>query len=187
MQTLESSKLINGVDVQALQRLIETVRRDPAAGQTHWNVTTNWVDGAVSQTRITGYEIGGRRIAREFMLTVDEPHELCGTNTHPNPQEYLLAALNACMTVGYVAVASLMGIELTRVQIETDGPIDLRGFLGIDPNVKPGYDSLRYKVRIGGNGTPEQFQKIHEIVMATSPNRFNLASAIAMNAELIVQ
>src|SRR5690606_21535361 len=115
----------------------------------------------------------GRRVAKDFTITIDEPHELGGTNTQPNPQEYLLAAMNACMMVGYVAVASLMGVKLQHVQIESAGEIDLRGFLGIDPAVKPGYDKLHYTVRIKGDGTAEQFRQIHEIVMATSPNRFN--------------
>jgi hypothetical protein len=91
-----------------------------------------------------------------------------------NPQEYLLAALNACMIVTYVSYCSLEGITLDELRIETEGDIDLRGLFGLDPTVQPGYDELRYTVHIRGNGTPEQFEKIHRTVMATSPNRFNL-------------
>lgn len=136
---------------------------------------------------MNGFEIGGRRIPQNFTLTVDEPFELCGTNTHPNPQQYLMAAMNACMMVGYVAVASLMGVELESVEIESEGEIDLRGFFGLDSTVKPGYDSLHYTVRIKGNGTAEQFRKIHETVMATSPNRYDIANPIRLTADLVVQ
>ena len=52
--------------------------------------------------------------------------------------------------------------------------------------VKPGYDSLRYTVFIKGNGTPEQFEKIHQFVMSTSPNRFNLATAIPLKSRLVI-
>ena len=55
----------------------------------------------------------GKKIGRHFVISIDEPLELCGTNQYPNPQEYLLAATNACMIVGYVAVAALMGVKLT--------------------------------------------------------------------------
>ena len=95
-----------------------------------------------------------------------------------------MAALNACMIVGYVARAALAGITLESLEIETQGFVDLRGFLGIDPEIKPGYDTLRYTVRIKGVGTSEQFEEIHQTVMATSPNRFNVAEAIKLDATL---
>ena len=49
----------------------------------------------------------------------DEPEEILGSNEAPNPQELLMAALNARMTVGYVAGAAKRGISLTRLEIET--------------------------------------------------------------------
>ena len=94
---------------------------------------------------------------------------------------------DACIMVGYVAGASLHGITLSKLEIETQGELDLRGFLGLDPNVKPGYDSLTYVVRIKGNGTPEQFREIHETVKNTSPNYFNIAKPVAVDAVLVVE
>ena len=98
-----------------------------------------------------------------------------------------MAALNACMTVGYVAQCAVRGITLESLEIETEGEIDLRGFLGIDPNVPPGYESLRYTVRLRGDGTEEQFAEIHEAVMATSPNFYNVANAVALKPTLLVE
>jgi len=88
------------------------------------------------------------------------------------------------MTVGYVAGAALNGITLERLEIETTGQLDLRGFLGLDDTVAPGYEAIDYIVRIGGNGTPEQFEAIHRTVMQTSPNYFNMARPIRMNGQL---
>jgi hypothetical protein len=73
------------------------------------------------------------------------------------------------------------------VEIETDGELDLRGFLGIDPGVRPGYEAIRYTVRIKGNGTPEQFREIHENVMKTSPNYFNISRPVRIDAKLEVK
>lgn len=186
MTTLTTTKL-NGIDVEKLQQSIAAVAADPAAGMTRWTVNTRWAGGTVSRTEVKGFEIGGRHVPQDFTLTVDEPDELCGTSTHPNPQQYLMAAMNACMMVGYVAVASLMGVELESVEIESDGQIDLRGFFGLDSAVKPGYDEIHYTVRIRGQGTPEQFRQIHETVMATSPNRYNIANPIRLTADLEIQ
>lgn len=98
-----------------------------------------------------------------------------------------MAALNACMLVGYVAGAAARGITLDSVEIETEGQLDLSGVLGIDASVKPGYDALRYTVRIKGDGTPEQFRDIHETVRKTSPNYFNVASPVRLDARLVVE
>jgi uncharacterized OsmC-like protein len=183
----EQTEITNGINVTALRQTIDDVRKDTESAQTRFAVKTDWLGGTVSRTRIAGCEIGGTWIERKFEFVSDEPHELCGTNTNPNPQEFLLGALNACMTVGYVAGAALYGVELESLQIETEGNIDLRGFLGVSKAVPAGYDEIRYTVRIKGNGTPEQMRKIHEMVLATSPNRFNLAQPIKLVAELVVE
>ena len=186
MSTATENKYINGIDTEALHATIEAISQDGSKGMTHWGVTTHWRGGTRSDTRVTGYVISGKRIAKDFTIRVDEPRELCGTNQYANPQEYLLASLNACMVVGYSAACALQGIELEELRIETEGDIDLRGFLGLDPAVKSGYEQLRYTVHIKGKGTPEQFEKVHQSVMTTSPNYFNLANAIPMQSRLVV-
>jgi uncharacterized OsmC-like protein len=181
------AELVNGIDVARLKNLLADVKHNKALGQTSWDVTTRWEGGTMSETEVTGCTLAGRRIRRSFRFRSDEPVELAGTNEYPNPQELLLGALNACMTVGYVALASLHGITLESLEIETRGDIDLRGFLGLDPTVKPGYDELQYTVRIKGNGTEAQFREIHEAVMKTSPNRFNISQPVKLNGELVIE
>lgn len=184
MTTTLEKNIVNGIDTEALSRAVEAITLDPTKGQTSWKVTSHWRGGTRSDASVQACSIGGQQISKDFTIKVDEPYELCGTNQFANPQEYLLAALNACMIVGYTAVCALKGIALEELRIDSDGDIDLRGFLAIDPLVKPGYDSLRYTVYIKGDATPEQFAEVHEIVKATSPNRFNLGTAIALNSEL---
>jgi uncharacterized OsmC-like protein len=161
--------------------------RIPPRDRPGGRVTSRWRGGTRSDTSVKAYSIGGKRVVKDFTIRIDEPYELCGTNQFANQQEYLLAAVNACMIIGYSAVCALQGIELEELQIETEGDIDLRGFLGIDSSVKPGYDNLRYTVHIKGDATAEQFEKVHEIVKATSPNRFNVATAIALKSQLVVE
>ena len=147
--------VVNGINVDDLIALIDDVKREPAKGKTNWHVTTTWQAQARSRTEIESYEIGGEKVPRRFSIDIDEPRELGGSNSFANPQEHLIAALNACMTVGYVAQCAARGITLESLAIETDGEIDLRGFLGIDPAVPRGYENLSYTVRIKGNGTKE--------------------------------
>jgi len=178
---------LNGIDLNLLRTTVDAITKDPAKAQTHWEVTSHWRGGTRSDTRVTRCVIGGKEVRKDFTIKVDEPKELCGTAQYANPQEYLLTALNACMMVGYSAACAHEGIELQELRIETEGDIDLRGFLGIDPTVAPGYEQLRYTVYIKGSGTPEQFEAIHRTVMATSPNYYNLDNAVALKARLMVE
>ena len=97
-----------------------------------------------------------------------------------------MAAFNACITVGYVAGASVRGITLKSLEIRTRGELDLRGFLGLSDDVPPGYEEIDYEVRIDGDGTPEQFEAIHQNVLKTSPNYFNVSQPVRVNATLQV-
>ena len=185
--TKPTAQPVNGIDVAALTGVIRDVAADPAKGAVQFHVTTAWQGQTRSRTTVESYRLGGQDIPRRFQTVIDEPLELLGTNTAPNPQETLMAALNACMMVGYVVGAAVEGITLEKVEIETRGELDLRGFLGIDPTVRPGYESMQYTVRIKGDGTPAQFAKIHDTVRRTSPNYFNIAQPIRLDAELVVE
>lgn len=178
---------MNGIDLDALGQVVRDIEQDPAKGIVEFRVTTQWQGQTRSRARIESYTIGGQRVNRPFTIDVDEPFELLGQNAAPNPQEILMSALNACVMVGYVAGAAVKGIKLDRLEIETKGQLDLRGFLGIDPSVRPGYETIHYIVRIKGNGTAAQFREIHETVMKTSPNYFNIAQPIAIDAVLKVE
>jgi len=179
--------IVNGINLDDLLALIDSAKQGAAQAKTNWRVTTTWQGQTRSRAQVEGFEIGGGRVPRRFSIDIDEPCELGGTNRFANPQEHLLAALNACMTVGYVAQCAVRGITLESLEIETDGEIDLRGFLGIDPAVPAGYEKLSYVVRIKGNGTKEQFAEIHEAVMATSPNFYNVSRPVALKPTLVVE
>lgn len=183
----KTDHIVNGIDVAALQGVMAAIRDDPAKGVVGFRVTSRWKGATRSEAEVDSYTIGGARVARRFTIPVDEPFELLGSNTAANPQELLMSALNACVMVGYVAGAAVRGITLDTLEIETEGELDLRGFLGVDETVPPGYESVRYTVRIKGSGTPEQYREIHETVMKTSPNYFNISRPVRIDATLLVE
>lgn len=180
-------EILNGINVDDLKALVAGVAADPANGATSWRVATRWQGQTHSRSEVASFELAGEHVARPFAIDIDEPCELGGSNRFANPQEHLIAALNACMTVGYVAQCSIRGIELESLSIETSGDIDLRGFLGLDADVAPGYETLSYTVRIKGNASPEQFEEVHQAVMATSPNFNNMAKPIVLRPALVIE
>lgn len=181
---MQTQKYVNDLDLEALQDVVEAVTKDPREGVVGFSVRTEWGGQTRSVSHVDHYTLGGKRHDRSFTIRTDEPFELLGENSAPNPQETLMAALNGCMLVGYVAGAALRGITLESLEIESKGALDLRGFLGLDENVKPGYERIEYTVSIKGNGTAEDFRDIHETVMKTSPNYFNLTAPVELVADL---
>jgi uncharacterized OsmC-like protein len=177
---------VNGLDLKALGEVVEAIEKDSAKAMVGFDVTTRWVGQTRSETLVEGYTLGGERITRTHKIVVDEPCELLGRDSAPNPQEMLMAAFNACIMVGYVAGASLKAINLESVEIRTHGQLDLRGFLGLSDEIPPGYEEISYEVRIKGDGTAEQFEDIHQTVIKTSPNYFNISRPIRVNATLLV-
>jgi uncharacterized OsmC-like protein len=179
--------IVNGLDLTALGEVVEAIEKDAAEALVEFAVKTRWAGQTRSQTTVEGYTLGGHFIPRNHTIDADEPMDLLGQDNAPNPQELLMAAFNACITVGYVAGASVQGIRLDSVEIATRGTLDLRGFLGLSDQVPPGYESIDYTVSIKGDGTPDQFEAIHQNVMKTSPNYFNLGRPIKLNGKLDVR
>jgi len=184
MLDVTQKNCVNGIDLDALTEVAEAVGQDSAKGMLAFHVCTEWTGQTRSETTVDSVVLGGERIERRHKIVADEPYELLGTDSAPNPQELLMSAVNACMMVGYVAQAAVRGITLTTCRIEMAGELDLRGFLGLDASVPNGYRQLDYVVTLEGDGTDEQYAEIHAAVMATSPNFYNMNQTIEMNGRL---
>lgn len=184
MLDVTTKKPVNGIDLTALEDTVAAIQNDPALGVVQFRVRTDWGGQTRSTSTVESFTLGGQEVARSFTIAADEPQELLGTNEAPNPQELLMTAVNACMTVGYVAQAAVRGVNLTTCRIETNGELDLRGFLGLDDTVPPGYRRIDYTVTLDGDGSRDQYEEIHQAVMATSPNYFNMARPIEMCGRL---
>jgi uncharacterized OsmC-like protein len=125
------------------------------------------VDNAAVVFRTTGE--GVRQVATDIRIgghriTVDEPPALGGENTDPNPVEAALAGLLSCQVVTYRFWAAKLRIPLDRIQVETEGDLDVRGFFGLDDAVRPGFGEVRVKVTLDGPAGPERYRELQEAV-----------------------
>ena len=129
---------VNGLDLGALGEMVEAIGKDASLAKAGFQVTTRWAGQTRSESVVEAFTLGGQRLERQHRIVADEPCELLGTDSAPNPQELLMAAFNACIMVGYVAGAATRGVRLDSVEIRTRGTLDLRGFLGLRDDVAPG-------------------------------------------------
>ncbi len=102
---------------------------------------------------------------RNHRITVDEPKGIGGSDEGPSPVELLLATLTACQAITYRVWAMKLGIRLDGVSVETEGDMDLRGFLGGGGDGIPaGFTALRLRVRLDGPESPERYRQLADAV-----------------------
>lgn len=124
---------------------------------------------------------------RDHVLTVDEPENLGGGDSGPNPVELILAALGACQEITYRAYATALGIPLQSVSVTLDGDIDLRGFFGVDDSVRPGYRAINGTVALTSTAAEADLRKLREVVNAHCPVLDILTKAVPVSLELDLQ
>lgn len=175
----------NGIDVAALEAVPTTLAEAPEQGILSFETRTIWAGGVRSRTEVTGFEAGGERFERRHTIASDEPPEIFGDDTAPNPQELLLAGIGACLSASYALQATMAGIDLRSVEIEIRGTLDLRGPLGL-ADVPRGYPEVSFRVFVDADATPAQIRELHEQSMQASPNFYHLTSAIPARTQLVI-
>lgn len=187
MATTERS-IVNGVDVSALEGAVEAISEDAEVGSFTFRAETEWQDALRSVTTIDEFDQAGEPIhSREFTLQGDEPEQILGERTGPNAVELLLGAVGSCLSVGYAANAAHMDIELDELRFEMEGDVDLRGFLGLSEDVRPGYESITCTVYITADATEEALEELHERVEATSPLVDTVRNEVPFETRLVVE
>jgi uncharacterized OsmC-like protein len=159
---MAQQQIVNGVDKDALTQTIKTFRKNPGLAQCSFRAKNTWVEGGHNRVTVKDFYAAGQEISsrkKPFEISADEPPVLLGSDRGANPVEYLLAALSACMTTSMVYHAAANGIQIDELESEFEGDLDLQGFLGLDANVRPGYQAIRATFRVKTDGTPEQLEK----------------------------
>lgn len=122
---------------------------------------------------------------RKHRITVDEPKGFGGTDEGPNPVELVLAALTTCQAITYRLWATKLGIELASVHVEADGDIDLRGLLGVDDAIRPGYSAVRLRVKLEGPESAERYKELADAVDGHCPVLDFTSAAIPIERTIV--
>jgi uncharacterized OsmC-like protein len=160
--TVVSSR--NGVDTATLFATLDAVKQAPAAAQFQFRAHNQWVDGTHSQSTISDYFGVGEERAhdREFVFDADHPAVLVGKDNGPTPVEFVLHALASCLTAGMANIAAARKVTLTEVRSTVSGDIDLNGILGLNPEVRNGYQQVAVKFVVKGDAPESVLREIVE-------------------------
>lgn len=144
--------------VAAVRELQQAIQRNPSAANAVFRASTS----SASDTFST------RTAIRSFEVRLDEPPELGGTDTGPNPVEAVLAAFGSCQAIVYRAYANVLGIQIDRVDVEARGYLDVRGFLG-DDTVPAGFERVAFSTRVVSSEPAERIEKLRQTVERHCP------------------
>lgn len=174
----------NGLPAAGLSELAHEIRDDPAQGIARYGVALRWLSGTRAQVTTLPATIGRQRVQREFTWLIDEPRQLGGTNHAPNPQEYLLSGLGACLMVGFAVGATVTGIQLETLEVEVHATLDLAGFFAAREGAPVPMTGIDYTIRVAGDGTSQQFEQLRRQAEAQSPNAMSLLRGVPIRGRL---
>ena len=187
-QTAKNQKpsSLNGVNVDQLFANIDAIKNAPGLGKFKFRAHNKWINGGLNQTTIKNFHGVQQEHdhAAPFKLDADEPPLLLGEDTGPNPVEYALTALTACVTTSLVYHAAAKGIKLNAVESRLEGDIDLRGFLGISDDVRKGYDNVRIYYKIDADVPDEQLEELIQMGTKYSPVFDTFINPVTVTAQL---
>ena len=152
-----ATKVDNGVNVEALLGARQALTDAPQAAQFKWRATCTWINGTHSHSTVQSFfGLGAEQSHKtEFRYDADHPEVFASEDKGATPVEYVLVGLASCLTAGVAAVAQNRSIQLRSVKATLEGGMDLQGILGIDSEVRNGFDGIKVVFDIDADASRE--------------------------------
>jgi uncharacterized OsmC-like protein len=168
--TKSNESMRNGVDTATLFATLDAVKGAPAAARFQFRARNEWVSGTHNRSTIGDFfGVGEERShERTWVFDADHPAVLVGRDNGPTPVEFVLHALAACLTAGLANIAAARGVTLTEVRSTVEGDIDLNGILGLNPDVRNGYEQITVRFAVKGDAPAETLHELLEQSRARS-------------------
>jgi uncharacterized OsmC-like protein len=123
-----------------------------------FKATSKWIEGLQVDNTV-----------RDFVVRMDEPADLGGTDTGMNPVEGLLISLGSCLTIVAAAFARAHKIDMQDFWVELEGDLDPDGFLKGKPGVRNGFQTVRLTPHIKTSSSEEDVEKFMAFIKTRCP------------------
>jgi uncharacterized OsmC-like protein len=175
----------NGVNVGALLAAREALKSAPQAAKFKWRASCKWKNGTHTETKVEGFHGLGeeQKHKSEFSFEADHPEIFASEDLGATPVEYILVGLAGCLTAGVAAVAQNRGVQLRSVEAKVEGTMDIQGILGIDSDVRNGYDDIKVTFKIDADASKKDI----EAIVAQSQKRSAVFDVITNPTNVSVQ
>jgi uncharacterized OsmC-like protein len=187
MTQLDTPALPNGVNIEALRGARQALTDAPPAAAFRWRARTTWVNGTHSRTTVTDFfGLGQDQSHRQaHVVDADHPEIFASEDNGATPPELAMSALAACLMAGVATVAAHRGVTIRSMTATAEAGMDLQGILGIDGDVRNGFDAIDVTFEIDSDASRADLEAIvaqsqkrsavYDIVTNPTPVRVSLA------------
>ena len=174
----------NGVNVGALLEAREALTAAPEAAAFTWRTTSTWENGTHTRSTVEKFfglgEEQSHRTVYEY--DTDHPEIFASEDNGATPVEMVLVGLAGCLTAGIASVAQNRDIQLNSVKASIEAPMDIQGILGIDSDVRNGFENIRVRYEIDADASQQDI----EALVAQSQKRSAVFDIITNPTDVIM-
>jgi uncharacterized OsmC-like protein len=158
----DSTTVDNGVNVEALLGAREALTDAPEGAKFTWRATCDWKEGTHSHSSVEGFFGLGeeQKHINEYSFDTDHPEIFASADKGATPVEMVLVGLAGCLTAGIAAVAQNRDIQLKSVKATLEAGMDIQGILGIDADVRNGFDDIKVHYEIDADASEEDIEAL---------------------------
>ena len=170
-QQTKKEQIVNGVNVTKLFETVGVIKEKPEIAKFNFKAKGKWINGGHNRTTINEFYGACQTFKRSqpFVFEKDEPPVLLGEDHGANPVEYVFAALDGCLTTSLIYHAAAQGIKIDEVETSFSGDLNLHGFLGLDENIRNGYEQIKVTFKIKADASKEKLQELVQLAQKRSP------------------
>ena len=167
----QKEQMVNGVNVSKLFETVGVIKEKPEIAKFNFKAKGKWVNGGHNRTTINEFYGACQTFKRSqpFVFEKDEPPVLLGEDHGANPVEYVFAALDGCLTTSLIYHAAAQGIKIDEVETSFSGDLNLHGFLGLNENIRNGYEKIKVTFKIKADASKEKLQELVQLAQKRSP------------------
>ena len=157
-----TSKVDNGVNVEALLGAREALSEAPEAARFTWRATCDWKNGTHSTQAVEGFFGLGeeQKHITSYGFETDHPEVFASEDKGATPVELVLCGLAGCLTAGIAAVAQNRDIQLNSVKATLEAGMDIQGILGMDADVRNGFDGVSVHYEIDADASQDDIEAL---------------------------
>ena len=158
----QSNTIDNGVNVEALLGAREALTEAPEGAKFKWRASCTWLNGTHASSSVESFfGLGEEQSHRkEYTFESDHPEVFASEDNGATPVEYVLVGLAGCLTAGIASVAQNRDIQLRSVKATIEAGMDIQGILGIDSDVRNGFDGIKVHYDIDADASSEDIEAL---------------------------
>ena len=152
----------NGDNVEALFGAQEALKNAPEAAKYKSRAQVEWIKVTNCRTTVEKfYGLGAEQKHQEkVQFDADHPAIFAAEDNAATPVAIVLAGLASCLTAGVAAVAQARKVQLRSVSATLEAGMDVRGILGMDEDIRNGFDGIKVTYNIDADASPEDIKAI---------------------------